>query len=214
MARLALLGRWLVEKHLLVFDHANLFVACLTADVLVLTLQGKRSPLVVIEQRRLPLRAVVTFDTRGHAILDELLAVNFRVAILTLGGSGSEIGSDELSLQVGWLVTIDAGGGLVRSEQWERRLRMVEARKLFPRLSRVASVAAGGSSIGADLLHAFVKLPLVRILMARGTGEIFPVIEDSWLGRSIRVRLLFMAIATGHGHVPAGQDKVRLFVPG
>ncbi len=50
MTPLALLGRRLVEEHLLVFDHPNLFVAPLTTDVLVQTLQRKGSSLVVIEQ--------------------------------------------------------------------------------------------------------------------------------------------------------------------
>jgi len=61
----------------------------------------------------------VTFDTRRHASLHELLAVNIRVAVLALGRSGSEVRGDELGLQVGRLVTIDAGGGLVRSHQWK-----------------------------------------------------------------------------------------------
>ena len=155
----------------------------------------------------------MTVDAGRDATFDELLAVNVLVAVLTLGGSGGEIGSDELGLQVRWLVTIDAGSGLVRPDQWERRLRVVEARKFFPRLSRVAGFAARGCSVGADLLHAFVKLPLVRILVAGGAGQILPVIEDNRLGSSFRVRLLFVAIATGDGNVSACQDKVRLLVP-
>jgi len=91
---------------------------------------------------------------------------------------------------------------------------MVEAREFLPRLGRVASFASADRSIGADLLHAFVKLPLVRILVAGRARQIFPVIEDHRLRRSFSVRLLFVAVATGDSNVAAGQDKVRLLVPG
>lgn len=143
----------------------------------------------------------MTVDARSDAILGELLAVNVLVALLTLGWRGGEVCRDELGLQVGRLVTIDAGGGLVRSHQWERRLRVVEAREFLPRFGGVASFTADGRSIGANLLHAFGKLPFVRIFMAGRAGEILPVIEDNRLGYSFRVRLLFVAIATGNGHV-------------
>lgn len=132
MAPLTLLGSRLVEEHLLAFDHPNLFVASYAANVLVQALQGKRSPLVVIKQRRLPLRAVMTINARSHAILGELLAVNVFVAVLALGGRGREVGGDKLGFHVGRLVTIDAGGGLVRAHERVRSLRVVEARKFLP----------------------------------------------------------------------------------
>jgi len=91
---------------------------------------------------------------------------------------------------------------------------VVEARKFLPRFSRVATFATGGRAVGADLLHAFVKLALVRVPVAGCAGEIFPVIEDYWLGRSLRVCLLFVAIAAGDSNVPARQHKVRFLVPG
>ena len=50
VAPLALLWRRHIEEYLLAFDHPKLFVASLTTDILVQTLQGERSPLVVIEQ--------------------------------------------------------------------------------------------------------------------------------------------------------------------
>ena len=112
---LTLLGCRLVKEDLLIPDDSNLFMASSTADVLVQTLQGKRSPLVVIEKRGLPLRTVVTIDASSHAVLGKLLAVNVLVAVLTLDGRSREVSGDEFGFQVGRLVAIDAGGGLVRS---------------------------------------------------------------------------------------------------
>jgi len=50
VAGLTLLGCRHVEEHVLAFDRPDLFVASLTPDVLVQTLQGKGSPPVMIEQ--------------------------------------------------------------------------------------------------------------------------------------------------------------------
>ena len=69
----------------------------------------------MIEQRRLPLRAVVTVDAGSDSILDELPAVDIFVAVLALAGRGGEVGRDELRSHVGRLVTIYASGGFVRS---------------------------------------------------------------------------------------------------
>jgi len=203
VATLTLLGCRLVKEHLLAPDHPNLFVASFAADVFVQTLQGKGSAFVMVEQRRLPLRAVVTVGAGRDSIFRELLAVDILVALLTLGRRSGEIGRDELRFHVGRLVTIDAGGGLVRSHQWERCLRVVEARKFFPRFGGVASLATNGRSISAKRLHAFVKLSLVRVLVAGRTGEILPVIEDNRLRRVLRIRLLFVAITTGDGNMSA-----------
>lgn len=53
---------------------------------------------------------------RGDATLGKLLAVNILVAVFALGGRGGEVGRDQLRIEVGRFVTIDAGGGLVRSD--------------------------------------------------------------------------------------------------
>ena len=109
VATLTLLGCRLVKEDLPIPDDSNLFVASNTADVLVQTLQGKRSPLVVVEKRRLPLRTVVTIHASSHAILLKLLAMNVLVAVLALDGRSREVSGDELGFQVGRLVAVDAG---------------------------------------------------------------------------------------------------------
>lgn len=90
---------------------------------------------------------------------------------------------------------------------------MIETRELLPRFGGVANLAPSGRSIGAKLLHAFVKLALVRVLVAARTRKILPVIGHNWLRRSFRIGLLFVTICTGNGNVAAGQHEVRLFVP-
>lgn len=124
------------------------------------------------------------------------------MALLALGGRGGEIDLDEFYPHIGWLMAVDTSGRLVRPHQRERGLRMVEARKFLPRFSRVASLATGGRSIRAKLLHAFVELSLVWILMAACAGKILPVIEHNRLRCTFRVVLLFMAISAGNGNVP------------
>lgn len=96
-------------------------------DVLVQPLQRKGSAFVMIEERRLPLGAVVTFDAGSYATLVELLSVNVLVAVFTLGGCGRKIGRNKLGLHIRRFVAVDAGGRLVRSRQWKRRFRVVEA---------------------------------------------------------------------------------------
>ncbi len=124
---LALLRRRLVEKHFLAFNHPNLFVASSALHVLVQALQRKGRPLVMVEQRRLPLGAVVAVDAGGDAVLGELFAVDLLMAIFALGRCRREIRSDELGLQVRRLMAINTSRGLVRAYKGKRRLRVVEA---------------------------------------------------------------------------------------
>jgi len=91
----------------------------------------------------------VTVGAGRNAIFSKLPAVNILMAIFTLGGCGREIRRNELGLHIWRLVAIDAGCGLMRSHQWERSLRMIEAREFLPRLRRVASLTACGLSVGA-----------------------------------------------------------------
>ena len=206
VATLTLLGCRLVKEDLPIPDDSNLFVASNTADVLVQTLQGKRSPLVVVEKRRLPLRTVVTIHASSHAILLKLLAMNVLVAVLALDGRSREVSGDELGFQVGRLVAVDAGRRLVRAQERERRIRVVEAREFLPRFGGVASLATGGRSVGAPLLHAFRKLSSVRVSVAGRAGKILPVIKDDRPGRTFRMRqrLVIVAISAGNGDVSAG----------
>ena len=63
VTRCALSWRGLVEEHILAFHHPHELMTRLTAHVLMGTLQRESGSLLVIEQRRLPLGTVVTFNT-------------------------------------------------------------------------------------------------------------------------------------------------------
>lgn len=94
--------------------------------------QRERSPLLVIEQRRLPLHAVVALGAAGDVRLRELLAVDVLVAVLALSRSSLEIDVNQAGLKVGWLVAIATGRRTMRSQQRELRFRVIEPRQFLP----------------------------------------------------------------------------------
>ncbi len=126
MARRTILWCGLVEEDGLCTDDPSELVALCAADILVRPAQRERSPLLVIEQRGLPLHAVVAFGAASDVRLRELLPMNVLVAILALSRSGLEIDVDEASLEVGRLVAIAAGRRTMRSQQRELRFRVIE----------------------------------------------------------------------------------------
>lgn len=172
MAGCALLRRGLVEEHGFTGNTACQFVAGFTLHVAVGPLQRKCGRLVVIEQGRLPLPAVVAPCARGCRPLGELPAMRVFVAVLALGWGSLEINIDQLRLQVRRLVTVDAGRGAVRSEQREGSLRVVEPRQFLPGLGGMAGLASGRLAIGTKLLHAVLELPFVWIGVAAGAIEV------------------------------------------
>src|ERR1700732_1406078 len=108
MAGRAVLWCRLVEENRLVGDDFVQFVTIGALDVLVCATQGERGPLFVIEQRGLPLRAVVAVGAWGSvAVGDELLSVDVLVAVLALHRGGLEIRIDQLGFEVWRFVAVD-----------------------------------------------------------------------------------------------------------
>ena len=70
----------------------------------------------MIEQRRLPFRAVVAIRAGRDAVPGKLLAVDIFMALLAFRGCGREVGGDQPGFKVGRFVAVDAGGGFVRSD--------------------------------------------------------------------------------------------------
>ena len=103
-------------------------MASRTAHVAVYSLQREARSSVVIEQRWLPLGAVMTFGAGRSAIrLYELGAMNIGVAPLASRRRHLEIDIDEFGLQIRRFVAIDASYRAVRSDQRKRGLGVVEA---------------------------------------------------------------------------------------
>src|SRR5215471_405298 len=126
MARRAVLGSRLVEENCLSRDHTGRLVTRGAAHVLMSAPQGESRPLLVVKQRRFPLRAVVTLGTTRYVGYSELLRVDVLMAVLTRGRSRFEIDIDQLGLEIRRLVTVFAGRRPMSSQEREFCLRMIE----------------------------------------------------------------------------------------
>lgn len=74
----------------------------------------------------------------------------------------------------------------------------------------MARLASRCRPVGAYCLHSLLELPLMRILMATGAGQVLPVVNDRRFGREVRGFLV--AIATWNGDVPVGEQEARFLV--
>ena len=166
----------------------------------------------MVEQRGLPLGAIVTLRARRRGSFGKLLPVDIFVAVFAFGRRRLEIHINELRPQIRRLVAIDTRGGAMRAQQRKRRLGVIESRELLPRLGRVAGFAARWCSAGSHLQHALVELAFVRIGMAAGATQIFPVIDSAGLRLELSRHLV--AIATRNRNVTAGEGEVSLSVIG
>ena len=72
------------------------------------TAQGEISSFLMVEERRFPLRGIVTLGTSSYVAFGELLSMDILVAVLALGRGGLEIG-------------IHASRSAVRAHQGELR---------------------------------------------------------------------------------------------
>lgn len=202
----AVFWRGFVEENGFVSDDFVQFVTISTLDVLVCAAQGEGGPLFVIEQRRLPFRAVVAVGAGGRAAFgDELLSVDVVVAVLALHGGGFEIHIDQLGFEVWRFVAVDARRGPMCSEQGKLGLGMIESGEFLPRLGAMAGLATGGSFVGAELCHALVELALMGIIVTTSAVEAFPVIDNCGFG--LELGGFLVAFGAGYCDVAASQNK-------
>lgn len=132
MAGGAILGRRFIEQDGLGGNHPGQLVTLRAAHILVSSTQGEGRPFVVIEQGRLPLCGAVTIRTSRNIRYGELLSVNVLMAVFALSRCGLEINVRYLHLEVGRLVTVDAGRGAVGPKQSELRLGMIKPGEFLP----------------------------------------------------------------------------------
>jgi len=204
--------RGLVKQNGFALHHSGQFVTTGAAHVLVRATQCERSTLVVIKQRRFPFHAVVTLGAARNSGLCELVRMHVLMAVLTLHGSGFEIDIQQVGFKIWRLVAIDARRSAMRAQQSEFRLRVIESREFPPALGDVTRLAPSLRPVSADSLHAFLKLPLMRIVMATGAVQIAPVIDDGRL--RLKLRRLFMAVGTRNGDVPSRKYEMRFLMLG
>lgn len=212
MASRAFLGRRLVEEDRFALHQFGGLVTGLAAHILMRALQRKTRACFVVEQRWLPLGAVVAVgagrDLRG---IGELQTVNIFVALLALVGSSLEVHVHEVGFHVGRLVTIDTGCGAMCPNQRKCRLGMIELLQLLPGGSGMARLATKRRTVSTSLQHPFLELAPVRIIVANAAGAVLKAIDNSVfsLGRGP----LLMAVAAGSRHVSTGELKARVLVP-
>jgi len=128
----AFLWRGFVEEYSLAFDRAGQLVASFAANILMSSLQWKRSPLVMVKQRWLPLCTVVTLGARRDRSLGKLSTMDVLVAFLTSRRRGFEVHIDQTRLLIGWLVAIHACCGPMRANQRKGSLGVIETCQLLP----------------------------------------------------------------------------------
>lgn len=109
-------------------------MTCFATNPLMRTGQGETRAPFVIEQRRLPFRAVMTVGTRSDpADVGELCSVNVLVTLLALAGRGLKVDIHHPRFHVGRLVAVNAGRSPVRAHQREGGLRVIEFLQVLPR---------------------------------------------------------------------------------
>ena len=204
--------RRLVEQNGFAFNHSAQLVTAGAAHVLMRASQCEVRTLVVIKQRRFPFHAVVTLGAPRNSGLCELVRMHVLMAVLTLHRSSFEIDIQQVRFKIWRLVAVDARRSAVRTQQREFRLRVIESGEFPPSLGGVAGLAPSLSAVSADSLHAFLELPLMRILMATGAVQIAPVIDNRRLG--LELRRFFVAVATGNGDVSSSECKMSFLVLG
>ena len=118
MTRCTLLGSGLVKEHLFGLDCLHQLVTAVATYIAMHALQWESRALVVIEQRRLPLHAVVAIRAWGYLVRStgKLRTVNILMAFFALTRCRTEVGVRQLSAHVWRLVTVNARHRPVRTD--------------------------------------------------------------------------------------------------
>lgn len=183
-----------------------LFATC----SLVGALQRERRSLVMIEQRRLPLRAVVARYAIGYTVLGKLFSMDILVALLALGRRGLEINVGQLGFHVRRPVAIRAGSGPMRTDQREIGFRVIEARQLLPRFRGVAGFAARAFAVHSGAEHTLPELPFVWIGMTGRAIKFLPMIDSGLLIAG--VNQVFVTVGADGRDMAARQYETSLLV--
>lgn len=137
--------------------------------ILVAALEGKDGAFVV-EERRLPLGAVVALRALRYSYLGELRSMWILVAILASRGGRVEGDMEHGLLHVRGPMAASAGYGVVSARQDEAGSRVVKRGEVPPLFCVVTCFTAQRRSGRAHLAHADGKLAAMRIGVAGRTA--------------------------------------------
>jgi hypothetical protein len=151
----------------------------------------------MIKKRGLPLVTGVARFTLASPRA-KLIRVWIIVAFAAFYGGFSEIHVTHVEFQVWRFVTIGAGRSAMRSDQRERRMRMIELRQILPFFCGVARLAPEHSASSIARRHTLSKLALMHVLMAGDATQLVKVIQ-----RYFRADWL-VALVASHGSVSPG----------
>jgi hypothetical protein len=166
----------LIEKYRLAADLAREFVAVRATHVTVSSLEREGCALIVIKERRSPAATIVAISASGNAsYAGELFSMDVGMAVFALLRRGAKINIFQARLEIRRFVAIHALDGPVRTYQGIFGLGVIKSRQIAPGLGGVAGLATGRAS-PARTLHAFTKLPAMRILVTGSARQILKVI--------------------------------------
>ncbi len=87
---------------------------------------------------------------------------------------------------------------------------MVEPAQVLPTLSRVTCLAPERRAVRTDLLHALLKLALVRIFMADGAGAVVKLVQHNFC--ELWCRSLFVALDARRRQMCSRQREPRFLM--
>jgi hypothetical protein len=151
----------------------------------------------------------MTTATRCDVIGLELPAVDIGMAAFALDGCNLEISARDTQRRILRFVARRAGSGLMCPKQWEGSFGVIEVRKLFPGLRRMASLAPSEPSRGT-CPRQLIELPAMGIAVARGAGKRPPAVHRHLLRHELRRRPV--ALVARHGHMRSAERKESVFV--
>ena len=203
----------LIEQDRFVVDDLSIFVTTLTPDILVLALQRKCRPAIVVEDGRLPLGAVVAARTSSDlSRIGKLSSMDIRMAGFARARSQMKINIGQLDFEVRRFVTTRAGDRTMSSQQRKTRCGVIKVRQVIPAGDRMAGCTARLLAAGIHARHSVAELATVRIAVTGGAGAIFESILCNIF--ELRRQSSPVAIGASNGNMSPSQVETAVLVHG
>jgi hypothetical protein len=180
-------------------------VASRARNILVATFQRKRC-LLVIEERRLPLVAVVASGAL-ICIGAKLFCMRVLMAHAALLTGTMEVNMQHRKFHIRRLVALGAGHRPMRADKLEIGRRVIELCQVLPLLGGVTGLAPERFAASIARRHAIGKLSFVDIVVTTGATQLIEVIQ-----RNVRAGRRLMTLVACNRPVRIGKRKLRLLV--